>query len=89
MWMDRCTPVLPENVFTVENEFSHMAVEAPNVTESLRACSTEGIALKGAVLFWYVSWCGHLLVTATFDSGKVLLCYAAFSVHKCEGDGEK
>jgi len=49
--MDRCTPVLPENVFTVENEFSHMAVEAPNVTESLRACSTEGIALKGAVLF--------------------------------------
>jgi len=29
-----------------ENEVSHIAVEAPNVTENLRACSTEGIALR-------------------------------------------
>jgi len=78
--MDHCPPVLPENVFKGwARVFTHSSWGS-QCHRKLEGMQCRGHRLKDAVMFWYESWCGYLVVIATCDSCKVLLCYAASEV---------
>ncbi len=62
--------------FNVENEFSHIAVEAPSVSLCLKAVTTDGIAIK--VLPNFVK----MFATVHVSLGKAFLSDRVFAINE-------